>query len=291
MAGCSTACRLVRISLTLPWVFSSKAMRVRHLRGSVPQRVSKNNCRWTWSQGRMDGKRFQGRPVRLVPSRHRWRDGPISSCMLVGRESRRPGSDAAPVGGRQDNGANGGRSPWARSAAAVPRFVSLKSDKVNVRRGAGQRPGRGVDRISRAGLPVEITAEWDNWRRIRDADGAEGWVFHSLLVRPPHGARRALGEGADAASAPQRRRRRVVVAQLQPQVLASVSAMHRHLVPDLGRWLRRLDRTGTPVRRLSWRRVQLATSRPFPSPAKRERSATRRARRAAGEGNARRSEA
>jgi SH3-like domain-containing protein len=28
---------------------------------------------------------------------------------------------------------------------------------------------------------VEITAESENWRRIRDADGTEGWVYHSLL--------------------------------------------------------------------------------------------------------------
>ena len=34
---------------------------------------------------------------------------------------------------------------------------------------------------TRAGLPVEITAEFDNWRRIRDWEGAEGWVYHSLL--------------------------------------------------------------------------------------------------------------
>jgi SH3-like domain-containing protein len=30
-------------------------------------------------------------------------------------------------------------------------------------------------------MPVEITAEFDNWRRIRDWEGAEGWVYHSLL--------------------------------------------------------------------------------------------------------------
>src|SRR5262249_769073 len=34
---------------------------------------------------------------------------------------------------------------------------------------------------TRAGLPVEITAESDNWRRIRDWEGSEGWVYHSLL--------------------------------------------------------------------------------------------------------------
>jgi SH3-like domain-containing protein len=34
---------------------------------------------------------------------------------------------------------------------------------------------------NRAALPVEVTAEFENWRRIRDWEGAEGWVYHSLL--------------------------------------------------------------------------------------------------------------
>lgn len=62
----------------------------------------------------------------------------------------------------------------------LPRFVSLKSDNVRVRRG----PGREYDIafiFVRTGLPVEITQEFDNWRKIRDSEGAEGWVFHSLL--------------------------------------------------------------------------------------------------------------
>jgi SH3-like domain-containing protein len=28
---------------------------------------------------------------------------------------------------------------------------------------------------------VEITAEFENWRRVRDSEGSEGWVYHSLL--------------------------------------------------------------------------------------------------------------
>jgi len=62
----------------------------------------------------------------------------------------------------------------------VPRFVSLKSDRVNVRGG----PTKDHDVawvFTRAGLPVEITAEFEIWRRIRDWEGAEGWVYHSLL--------------------------------------------------------------------------------------------------------------
>jgi SH3-like domain-containing protein len=68
----------------------------------------------------------------------------------------------------------------AASGLPVPRFVSLKPDRVTVRGG----PNRDHD-ISfvfvRSGLPVEITAESDNWRRIRDWEGSEGWVYHSLL--------------------------------------------------------------------------------------------------------------
>jgi SH3-like domain-containing protein len=66
------------------------------------------------------------------------------------------------------------------SGLAVPRFVSIKSDKVNVHSG----PTRDHDITwiyTRAGLPVEITAEYENWRRVRDWEGAEGWVYHSLL--------------------------------------------------------------------------------------------------------------
>lgn len=62
----------------------------------------------------------------------------------------------------------------------LPRFVSLKSDKVNVR--GGPTKDNDVTWVyTRTGLPVEITAEFANWRRIRDWEGAEGWVYHSLL--------------------------------------------------------------------------------------------------------------
>jgi SH3-like domain-containing protein len=66
------------------------------------------------------------------------------------------------------------------SGLPIPRFVSLKSDRVNVRGGPNKdQDVRWV--YTRAGMPVEITAEFENWRRIRDWEGAEGWVYHSLL--------------------------------------------------------------------------------------------------------------
>lgn len=66
------------------------------------------------------------------------------------------------------------------SGLPIPRFVSLKADKVNMHVG----PAKTYEvkwRYQRAGLPVEITGEYENWRRIRDSDGTEGWVYHSLL--------------------------------------------------------------------------------------------------------------
>ena len=66
------------------------------------------------------------------------------------------------------------------SGLPIPRFVSLKSDRVNTRSGPNKdQEIRWV--YTHAGMPVEITAEFENWRRVRDWEGAEGWVYHSLL--------------------------------------------------------------------------------------------------------------
>ncbi len=73
----------------------------------------------------------------------------------------------------------------------VPRYVSLKTDRVNLREGPSKEH-RTSWVFQRAGLPVEITAEFETWRRIRDSEGAEGWVLHSLLSA---GARRSSCPG------------------------------------------------------------------------------------------------
>src|SRR6201985_145879 len=71
-------------------------------------------------------------------------------------------------------------SALTTSGLPVPRYVSLKSDHVNVR--AGPTQDNDVAWVyTRPGLPVEITAEFENWRRVRDSEGSEGWVYHSLL--------------------------------------------------------------------------------------------------------------
>jgi SH3-like domain-containing protein len=66
------------------------------------------------------------------------------------------------------------------SGLPVPRFVSLKSDRVNLRNGPGtDYPTSWVYR--RAGLPLEVIKEFEIWRQVRDAEGATGWVLQSLL--------------------------------------------------------------------------------------------------------------
>ena len=66
------------------------------------------------------------------------------------------------------------------SGLPLPRFVSLKSGRVNSRIGPGLN--YSVDWMyTKAGLPMEIVQEYDTWRKVRDADGAEGWVNQSLL--------------------------------------------------------------------------------------------------------------
>jgi len=69
----------------------------------------------------------------------------------------------------------------AKSGKPIPRFVSLKKDRVNVRRGPS-KDYQVAWVFVRKNLPIEIIAEFERWRRIRDNDGAEGWVFHALLA-------------------------------------------------------------------------------------------------------------
>lgn len=62
----------------------------------------------------------------------------------------------------------------------LPRYASLKTDRVNLREGPS-KDHRTLWVFQRAGLPVEIVGEFETWRRIRDSEGTEGWVLHSLL--------------------------------------------------------------------------------------------------------------
>jgi SH3-like domain-containing protein len=66
------------------------------------------------------------------------------------------------------------------SGFPVPRFLSLKASKVNVRKGPSSEHAVAWV-FQRKGMPVEVIAEFENWRKIRDASGAEGWILQQML--------------------------------------------------------------------------------------------------------------
>lgn len=110
------------------------------------------------------------------------------------------------------------------SGLPVPRYVSLKSGRINVRRGPGDDyPIEWV--FEKRGLPVEVTAESDRWRRIRDREGDTGWVWHSMLdgrrtaiVQNPNGETTPVALHSEPnASAP-------IVAYAEPGVVAQLAA-------------------------------------------------------------------
>ncbi len=96
------------------------------------------------------------------------------ACAHAAPPAAEPSEDSEPAEtGRPEPGPQ-------RTGLPLPRFASLASNKVNVRRGPGKI--YPVDWVFvRKGMPVEITAEWELWRKIRDLDGTTGWVHKSML--------------------------------------------------------------------------------------------------------------
>lgn len=66
------------------------------------------------------------------------------------------------------------------SGLPLPRFVSLKSDRVHIRQGPGT-DYKVLWVFQRAGLPVEVISEFEGWRQVRDSEGAIGWVLQALV--------------------------------------------------------------------------------------------------------------
>jgi SH3-like domain-containing protein len=102
--------------------------------------------------------------------------------------------------------------------ARLPRFVSLRSDQVNLRVGPGQTyPIKWV--LTRKGMPVEIVKEFQNWRMVRVWHDASGWILDRLVTAERHvivsGAIRSIYRRPDPASG--------VVARAEPGVLAKLA--------------------------------------------------------------------
>lgn len=68
------------------------------------------------------------------------------------------------------------------SGEPVPRFLSLKADEVNVRRGPG-RDHKILWVFKKLGLPVKVVSEYEEWREIEDQAGSKGWIYYGLLSR------------------------------------------------------------------------------------------------------------
>ena len=103
----------------------------------------------------------------------------------------------------------------ADKALAVPRFVTLRADEVNLRTGPGERyPIEWV--YTRKGLPVEVVAEYDVWRKIRDSEGTEGWVHQRMIT----GNRAVIVRGGTQTLMSDPNPRSSVVARAEPGVIA-----------------------------------------------------------------------
>ena len=126
----------------------------------------------------------------------------------------------------------------------VPRFVSLDSDKVNLRTGPGQRyPIEWV--LTRKNVPVEIIAQFEHWRRVREWDGTIGWVNQNLLTGKRHvivakGGSRPIHRQPEAAAA--------LVARAEPGVVARLDECRgtwcRIATDSVSGWIRRADLWG-----------------------------------------------
>ena len=118
---------------------------------------------------------------------------------------------------------------WAQSSGLpLPRYASLRANEVNMRAGPGlQYPIDWIYR--RKSLPVEIIAEFETWRRVRDHQGTRGWVHQSMLSGERTvivmGRMRTLRAEADSDSE--------AVAKLEPDVVLKVRQC-----PQGGGWCR-----------------------------------------------------
>ncbi len=104
--------------------------------------------------------------------------------------------------------AEAGKGPV--TSLPLPRYVTLKTDEGYARRGPSL--SHRIDWVfTRAGMPLKVTAEFEHWRRVEDADGAGGWVHYTLLS----GTRSVLvtGDMTELRDAPEPDAAAVVVAE------------------------------------------------------------------------------
>ena len=121
----------------------------------------------------------------------------------------------------------------------VPRYVSLRSSEINVRRGPGLDYRKDWV-FHRAGLPVRIIEEYGGWRRIVDKDDAGGWVYHAMLT----GRRTVQVTAEEAVLRADASDTAMPVARAEQGVVARLRACRTDWCRDRGRGARRLGAEG-----------------------------------------------
>ncbi len=127
-------------------------------------------CSFVASAAQAERLRPQSRPAAVVPAAVMIEEPAPAEAPAVASPPVRaiePIADAGPILGPETN-------------LPLPRFVSLKTDEGNVRRGPSL--SHRIDWVYlRRGMPLQVTAEYGHWRRVADREGLGGWVHYSLL--------------------------------------------------------------------------------------------------------------
>ena len=104
----------------------------------------------------------------------------LFALLFIGLSSGLSGGARAAAPAAEAGAEDGGEAKGGETGRAIPRFVSLAAREVNLRTGPGEQYPV-TWKFVRQGLPVEVVAEYEFWRRIRAEDGTLGWVHKNLL--------------------------------------------------------------------------------------------------------------
>ncbi|MGI3168989.1 SH3 domain-containing protein [Pseudooceanicola sp. C21-150M6] len=103
---------------------------------------------------------------------------PAQQTVLASGEEADPADDPADV--HPETALTGSEGIGPVTKLPLPRYVSLKASKGNVRRGPSRT--HRIDWVfTRRNMPLQVTAEYGHWRRVQDQEGVGGWIHHSLI--------------------------------------------------------------------------------------------------------------
>jgi SH3-like domain-containing protein len=164
----------------------------------------------------VSGDTVKSKPAKSAPSKaKKAKPSKVPTVKAPAAKPSQPVAVPAPVKPPETKPAEAAKPADAK---AGPRFAALRSEKVYLRAGPG--PDFPIQWVFvRRGLPVEILATFDIYRKIRDSEGTVGWVNQQMLT----GRRSVLVAGAIRDLHGEANATSEVVAQLEPGVVAVVS--------------------------------------------------------------------